>query len=414
MAQYSGTTWDQDTQFGRMPTLKGEGEADVAVIGGGITGMTTAYLLAKAGYKVVVLEKDSIGRGATGMTTAFLTQYIDTEISDLITMVGREKAALIYESHAQAIDILGDIIRREEISCEFMRCSNYIYATTEKDRSLLEEERDAAHDIGLDLTYVEDSHLPFTQLPYLELPHQAKFHPLQYLLGLIPILGMRGVKIYDNSAVTEIRGNEVLTKEGKITAKHIVVATYAPFTNDLYFKKAFYTTYVLELRVLAGALPQGIYEDTENPYHYFRVDSKGEFDRIIIGGEDHRSDIPVDTEKNFQSLKEYTEELLSDIEYTVVRQWSGPIIEPVDGLAFIGPHAQEGTFYATGFSGNGMTYSIIAADIITTIIQGSSHRWLDLYDANRTPSIKSLAAKGRDYTQELFGGAVKNTLRFKK
>lgn len=418
MKQGNQTTWQHDVNLGTFPTLTGAIEADVAVVGGGITGMTTAYMLSKAGYSVVVLEQESLANGATGMTTAFLTQYLDTDLIELIRIVGKERAKAMLDSHQGAISILEDIVRQEEIDCEFTRCTNYICATHERSASSLEDEAGKGRELGLSMKYVDESNLSFTRLPYIEHADQGKFHPLKYLLGLIPVLSMRGVRMFEHSEAEDIQKQDdhyvVTTPQGNIRARHVVMGTYAPFNKELYFKKAFYTSYVLELHTKSGVLPEAIYQDDENPYHYFRVDPMGEYDRIVLGGEDHRSDIPVDADKNYQSLREYAEELLEGNAYTTVRQWSGPIVEPVDGLAFIGPHEDPNIYYATGFSGNGMTYSVIAADIITSLIQDEGHPWAELYWADRKPSMTSLAVKGKDYSQELIGGAVKNTFKHRK
>jgi glycine/D-amino acid oxidase-like deaminating enzyme len=182
----------------------------------------------------------------------------------------------------------------------------------------------------------------------------------------------------------------------------------------LYFKKAFYTSYVYELEFPHQSLVEGIYEDNANPYHYFRVDRLEDRDRVIIGGEDHRSDLHVSEEKCFKALMKYTKSLFKNIPFAITHQWKGPILEPVDGLPFIGEFRDHQTLYAMAFSGNGMTYSMISAQIFKDHISGYKNQFADLYKADRMPYMRLLMVKGRDYTDELMGGAVKNSLSHNK
>lgn len=409
------STWQEGIAIDQFPMLQGDSDADVVIIGGGITGITTAYLLSKK-HRVVLLEKDTIGQGATGLTTAFLTQNIDTNIADLISMLGEDDAKLVFDSHANAITTLETIITQEQIDCDFMRCANYFYANDEQEMKDLTEEKKAGSTIGIPLE-MRAQKLGFKNKGHIVLPNQAKFHPLKYIAALTRILKEKGVAIYEHTEVKDVKAGSphtIVTDKGTVTTPFVVSATYAPLNNKLFLKKAWYASYVIEATVPSGLIPEGIYEDNQDPYHYFRIDHFENHDRMIIGGEDHRSDIPVDSSKSFQALEDYMQKTFADISYTIVRKWRGPIIEPVDGRAFIGPLKEKNIFYATGFSGNGMTYSIIAALMITDMINGKKNPWEDLYRASRRPALKDLAYKGRDFTKELIGGAVKNTLTFRK
>ncbi|MBX4196645.1 FAD-binding oxidoreductase [Candidatus Pacearchaeota archaeon] len=420
MALQKSSSWST-SGMPHFPKLKSFLDVDVAIIGGGIAGITSAYLLSKAGKTVALCEKDTLCSGATGLTTAFLTEVLDTDFKDLVEMYGEAKAKVIIKSHRHAIDHVEGIIKKNKIECEFMRCSDYSYALDKESSEELEEEQRIARKLGAQARFRKDSLLKFENHGYMEVKRQAKFHPLKYLSSLSKIASKQGALIFEKTEVKEITGDgpyRVRTPLGEVYAQQVIVATYAPFNKKLYFKKAFYDTYVLELKMPKGILKQGIYEDTMDPYHYFRVDRKGSYDRVIIGGEDHRSDIPVKNSKNFQAVREYVKHIFSDIHYKVVREWEGPIVEPVDGLAYIGPHKDKNIFYATGFSGNGMTYGMLAAHIVTHQILGKmdkqTRQFASVYDARRIPSMKQLAYKGRDYTKELFHGAVRNTMKYRR
>jgi glycine/D-amino acid oxidase-like deaminating enzyme len=409
------SSW-RDVKFDSYPIQKGILEVDIAIVGGGITGITAAYFLSKnKSRRVALFEKDKLCSGATGDTTAFITQSLDTEYSKLIELFGRTKAKNMIASHQNAIDIIEKIIKENKINCEFQRCSDYIYSIDKKSAEILKQEEQAAKSLGTKIKFIRDNRLGFMNHGYLEIFNQAKFHPLKYLSALSKIASKNGAKIFEKTKVKAIEGSGpyiIKTPKGDILAHNVFVATYAPFNKKLFFKKAFYTSYIMELELPSSDIPEGIYEDTMNPYHYFRVDKMGKKDRIIVGGEDHREDVPSNEEKNFQALKDYINETFPHIRYKVVRKWAGPIVEPIDGVAFIGPHEEKNIYYATGFSGNGMTYGTIAAEIISEAI---SKKKLNLiYDPKRIPSIKQLSSKAYDYGEEFIRGAVKNSFKSKK
>ncbi len=402
--------WD-DIPLPTFPPLDTPLEVDVAIVGGGITGLICAYVLAQAGMRVAILEKDRIAHGATGATTAFLTQYIDTIISELIPMFGEESAKDIILSHRQAIDDIESIIQQEHIACDFERCPIYVYANSEKENTTLKQEIDAGKTIGLSLEFHQDKKLGFSNTGYVIFEQQAKFHPLKYMAGLIAVLQQQGVQMFEHTEVATMeRGDGVALTANtfRVVAQNAIIATYVPLERELFFKKAVYDTYVLELLIPRGIIPHAIYEDILDPYHYMRVDHVGGEDRLIVGGEDHRSDIHVPAEKCFSALEEYVKMILPNVSYEITRRWQGPIIESVDGLAWIGPHKDRHVFHATGFSGNGMTYSMIAARIICDAITGAKNPLSDIYSAQRIPTVKQLAVKGKDYSKELIGGAMKD------
>ncbi len=409
-------TWS-DVKLPKFPQLKKRLETDILIIGGGITGITAAYFLSKSRKKVTLIEKDTLCSGATVRTTALITRHLDTNLHKLIRMFGREQAKLIEDSHQNAIDTIEKIIKKEKITCEFTRCSNFFFAAKEKDFEDLKKEEKAALSLGLK-TKLKKTQLPFRNFGYLEFPNQAKFHPLKYLSALAKIASKK-ISFFENTEALKIEGNgpyRIKTQSGEIFANKIIIATYAPFNKKLYFKKAFYRSYVLEAELPPKVLPEAIYEDTSNPYNYFRVDNKGKFDRIIFGGSDHRSDIPASPTKNFKALQDNLKKTFPNINFKITRKWTGPIVEPVDGIALIGTHKDENIFYATGFSGNGITYSTLAASLITNQLLGKRnsnfYKLSEIYSPERIPTARQLATKGIDYSEELFKGALKNSLKY--
>lgn len=250
----------------------------------------------------------------------------------------------------------------------------------------------------------------------LEIPDQAKFHPTKFLFAILAKAEENGAKVFERSEVTDVEGEAgnflVSTKSGSVTAKHVLIATYKPLTNErTHLKKAMYKSYVIEAEIPREAFPEGIYEDMGNPYHYFRIEAGPEHDRIIVGGEDHKDIFGKTLEKkSFKALGEFLEKLMAGRRYWILGKWSGPILEPSDGLPLIGEIA-PGKYVATAFSGNGMTYSMVSALLVKDLVEGKPNPWKKAYDPKRALlHPKRLASKAKDYVEEFVNGALKNML----
>ncbi len=412
------STWEEVKAAPSKP-LKGSVHADVAIVGGGLAGVLAAYMLAKAGKKVAIIESDRVGAGVTSYTTAFLTCVVDTDLTDLISMYGTKKARQVWESHSAGIDLLEKIIKSEKIDCEFARCDNYVYAVSPKDFEALEEEKKAADKIDFKTRLVKSPTLGFENSGAWVIPKQGKFHATKFLASLTAKIKKMGVQVFEKSEVTEIveeegKHVEVVSKKGKVLCHQAIVATYQPFNNpsQVLFKKGMYRSYVFEVKIPAGAFKEGLYEDTKNPYNYFRVDRGGKHDRMIIGGQDHRNELSL-AEKSYGALEEYLKQIMGSNDYKIVRAWDSQVLEPSDGLALIG-ETTTNQYVATAFSGNGMTYSAIASMLLTDLIMGRSNPWTNVYDPKRIPTFNQLARKGRDYAEEFIKGAGKNLFKPKK
>lgn len=398
--------------------LSGDTETDAIIVGGGLAGMTAAYLLAKAGMDTALLAGAS-EKSASAHTTGFITQNIDTPLADLERMFGRAEAQLIWRTGADAIDHIETTIRDEGIECEFVRCPLYEFATNEDEWESLDEEASLARSLGFDASARQGDALPFANAGYLRVENQAKFHALKYLAGLRRAAERGGARIYDASA-TALRstGDSLVieTPAGRVRAQKAFIATYYPFTDpkSIFGKTGTYATYVIEAEIKRGALPEALYQDVKNPYHYFRIDRVGdeETDRLIYGGADHRREITVDENKNFGALQEFMQGILPNIELREITRWKWGIIEPIDGLPLIGLiDADAREFIATGLSGTGMTGSRVAAEMFAQYAQGGMSPLEKLYHPLRMPTPYQLMKKGADYVGEFFGGAAKNVFR---
>jgi glycine/D-amino acid oxidase-like deaminating enzyme/nitrite reductase/ring-hydroxylating ferredoxin subunit len=389
--------------------LAHEASADVCVVGAGIAGLTVAYLLAREGRSVVVLDDGPVAGGETARTTAHLVNALDDRYYDLERLHGAKGARLAAESHTAAVDQIEEIVEREGIDCDFERLDGYLYVGPGQSTEQLGEELRAAHRCGLtEIKYVE--RLPYDGYDFgaaLRFPYQGQFHILKYMSGLARAFTKLGGRLHTQSHADKIEGDgktaRVTTTGGHVvTAGAVVVATNTP-VNDLvsiHTKQAPYRTYVVGARVPKGAVPRMLLWDTEDPYHYVRLqsveDEAGGHDVLIVGGEDHKTGQAEDFDERFRRLEEWTRERFPAVEAFEYR-WSGQVMEPVDGLAYIGrnPGDSDNVYIATGDSGNGMTHGTIAGVLIRDLILGRENAWATLY----SPSRLSLRAGG-EYARE--------------
>jgi len=409
MKPTSGTTvssWMATAEIPLRPALTTDVSTDVCIVGAGIAGMTTAYLLAREGKSVVVLDDGPIGGGMTARTTAHLVTALDDRYYELEQLHGEEGARLAAQSHAAAIDRVEEIVTSEKIDCDFERLDGYLFVPPGESKEVLTQELEAIHKAGLsDIEFVDRA--PLTSYDTgraLKFPRQAQFHPLRYLAGLAEAVERDGGKIYCDTHASKIEGGKqarIETSAGHvITADAVVVATNTP-VNDLvaiHTKQSGYMTYVLGARVPRGSVTRALYWDTPDPYHYIRLqivpEGSRNSDLLICGGEDHKVGQKDDANRRFAVLERWTRErfpMMKEIEF----RWSGEVMEPIDGLAFIGknPMDHDNVFIATGDSGNGMTHGTIAGVLLTDLIMQRKNEWADLYDPARVTlgAIKEFA-----------------------
>ena len=413
----SGTTetvWTATHVIAERPPLVSDVDADVCVVGAGIAGITTAFLLATEGRHVVVLDAGTVGGGMTGRTTAHLAPALDDRYYELEREHGADGARLAAESHRAAVDAIERQVAAEQIDCDFLRLDGYLFVPPGDTSDDLERELDAAKRAGLDVERVSRAPLPGLDTgPALRFASQGQFHPLRYLDGLARALERRGGTIACGMHVARVEGGRdahVETRAGPVVrAEAVVVATNTPINDRLviHTKQAPYTTYVVALAVPAGALSPALFWDTrqraheagsgEAPYHYVRLAPLNAFeDVLIVGGEDHKTGQAHDPEQRFARLVEWSRERWPQAREVRYR-WSGQVMEPVDSLAFIGrnPADDGNVFVATGDSGNGMTHGSIAGLLITDLLAGRDNPWSRLYDPGRV-TLKSV----RDFAKE--------------
>ncbi|MCA1614352.1 MAG: FAD-dependent oxidoreductase [Acidobacteria bacterium] len=411
----SVSVWMRTADTPREKKLDHDVDADVVIVGAGIAGLSTAYLLARDGRRVVVLDDGPVAGGETCRTTAHVVNALDDRYHELERLFGREGARLAAESHTAAIDKVEEIVGAEDIDCDWSRLDGYLYAPAGEPQQELDDELAAARRAGLaEVELVE--HAPvesFDTGRALRFPRQGQFHILKYLDGLARAFERLGGQIFTGTHAAEIKSVDaqnarVVTADGHtVTARAAVVATNTP-VNDLvaiHTKQAPYRTYVIGARVPTGSVPKILLWDTPDPYHYVRIQELDDADVLIVGGEDHKTGQENDMDERYRRLEEWARERFPSIE-SVEFRWSGQVMEPVDGLAFIGrnPMDAENVFIATGDSGNGMTHGTIAGMLLSDLIAGRENPWAALYD----PSRKTLGAIG-EFAKENLNVAAQYT-----
>lgn len=397
MVERTRSLWMDSVDLRSAPPLDADLRTDVAVIGAGIAGLSVAYLLARAGQSVTVLDAGPIGGGMTARTTAHLSASLDDLYQDLISLRGVEAARLAASSHAAAIDLIEQIQEREKIACDFARVNGFLFRVPGESPEILERELDAAHQAGLTAVGWTDR-APIKGVDTgrcLRFPRMGRIHPLRYLAGLHDALTRDGGRCFTARAVSvagDGKAATIRTESGRtLTARAAVVATNSPINDrvTIHTKQAPYRTYVVAAAVPRGAVDDALYWDTGDPYHYVRLQPGTTEDWLIVGGEDHKSGQADDMETRLARLEAWTRERFPAAGETRWR-WSGQVMEPVDNLGFIGrnPGDADNVYIATGDSGMGITHGTIAGMIISDLILGRDNAWAGLYDPARV-SVKA-------------------------
>jgi len=377
-------------------------ETDVLVIGGGISGLTTAYCLLEAGFSVVLVEDGYLGSGETGRTTAHISYALDDRFYELENTFGEQKAMIAARSHMAALQWIDKFVKQENIECNFKRIPGYLFLSETDERGTLVKEYAATKRAGLLTDMLEN--IPGIESGKgkmcIKFPDQGQFHIMKYIRGLANAIVNRGGKIYTETKATDISDKGAKANGFEIKANHIVVATNTP-VNDLvtmHTKQWPYRTYVVAAPVPKGILSYALWWDTgdknsiwtSEPYHYIRLaEYNSEYDLLISGGEDHKvgqaDDENIPEQNRYFKLTEWTKRRfpsMGNVEY----QWSGQVMEPIDHMAFIGRNPGDDNIYViTGDSGNGITHGTIGGILIKDMITGKKNEWEELYNPSRKP-----------------------------
>ena len=396
--------WVQTTTRPNFLKLEKELNTDVCIIGAGITGIMTAYMLLDSGLKICLIDKGEICSGVTENTTAKITSQHNLIYRYLEDTFGEEFSKKYLKSNEEAINEIEGIVKKEQIDCEFKRTDNYIYTCTDEYVQRIKDEADTLKRLGLEVELIDKIDLPFEIKLAIKAPNQAKFHPLKYLYKIVEILEQNNVEIYTNSRVQDIEKNgetyNIKTDEHIINAKYVVMATHYPIKSfpGLYFLKM-YQDRSYEIAIEPHyKIPEGMYISAETPVASFRSIND---ELLIIGGQGHKTgDNSKDLDLCYKSLETYAKEIYPSMKTKY--KWNTQDCVSLDKVPYIGdfsnlmPHL----YVATGYKKWGMTTSHIAAKIIRDRILGRDNEYNEIYKATRMAPLKN---------HEEFGSMLKQT-----
>jgi len=366
---------------------------DCLIVGGGITGLSTALLLQRAGNKTIIAEANTIGFGTTGGTSAHINTIADTNYKEAESAFGKEGAQLFADAIQEGFALIKSNIDQYKIDCDYEPKTGYIYAETDEEVTILDDIYDGAVKVGVPVKYIEEVPVPIKYIKALQFDGQAQFHPLKYLKGLQAAYIAAGGIIVENTLVQTLKHEDGIhiaeAATQSIRAKKVIYATHMPPNiNVLNFEAAPYRSYVLAVKLKSGKYPDALIYDTQEPYHYIRTHVINGQELLLVGGADHKTGHD-DPEKAFADLEKYVRKYynVSSVKY----RWSSQYYIPADGLPYIGqmPLTADGVYCATGYNGNGMMLGSIAGKILCDMVRRRPNRYEELFSPSRIKPIDS-------------------------
>ncbi len=408
--------WMASTAKTNYQALEEDMKVDVAIVGGGITGITSAYLLKREGVSVAVIEADKILQGTTGHTTAKITSQHSLIYNRIKNYMGEERARQYAEANEAAISTISGLIKHEGIDCDFQWEPAYTFTLTDSYIQKVADEASTAAALGLKASYAESIPLPFKVKGAVRFDDQARFHPRKYLLALAEKIEGGGSYIFEHTRVVDINeGNPctVVTKQGKkVTAGNVIIASHFPCFDGMgfYFARMYpERSYALAVKV-KEKFPGGMYITAEDPAKSVRSQEHGNEELLIIAGEHHKTAHGTDLYKHYENLLEFAKKNYNVQE--LLYRWSTQDYTTLDKVPYVGRLTSKtpNIYVATGFRKWGMTNSTAAATIIRDLIVKGESPWAEVYDPSRfvpNPSITSFIAINADVAANLIAGKVK-------
>ncbi|RPJ52369.1 MAG: FAD-dependent oxidoreductase [Methanobacteriota archaeon] len=386
--------WIESTGDSRYPRMPTDVNVDVAILGGGIVGITAAVLLKAAGLTVAMVEADRIARDVTGHTTAKITSLHRLCYHTLTGSFGRDGARRYGEANQAAIETIASVIASRGIACDFVRKPAYTYAEAGSTADAVKAEAAAARDLGLPASFVQDVPLPFTTAGAVRFDNQAQFHPRKYLCALARDIPGDGSAIYEETRAMQIKEGEpvvVETDRGPLKARDVIIATHFPFYDHpgLYFARMHPSrSYALGIRI-SEPFPEGMFINAEGPARSLRSQPTGGGELVIVGGDGHKTGQGGPTTLHYKHLEEFARSVfdVSSIDY----RWSTQDNITVDGVPYIGrlTNDRHHVYVATGFGKWGMTGGTAAATILTDLILERRNPYAEVFDPSRFKPVAS-------------------------
>jgi glycine/D-amino acid oxidase-like deaminating enzyme/nitrite reductase/ring-hydroxylating ferredoxin subunit len=402
--------WQDSVTTFQSQNNSAEKNFDVAIAGGGITGITTALLLQKAGKKCIVFEAYNLCFGTTGGTTAHLNTLLDNPYSTIIKNFGKENAQLVAQACKDAIALVKSNIDEYNIDCGFENASAYLFAQTDKQVKELKDIHDACREVNVKALYADKLPVDIEYKKAMIVDGQAKFHPVKYVHALAKAFEDAGGVILQQCRVEDIEENDqiqIVTTKGNFQSRFLIYATHIPpGVNLLHLRCAPWRSYAMAVTLKNNNYPNDLIYDMYDPYHYIRSQKINNKTYLIVGAEDHKTGHVENTNECFLKLEAYVRKYFDVDE--VVNKWSSQYFEPADALPYIGhlPGHDGNILVASGYGGNGITYSHVAAVTLKDIISNKDNPLIKLFDPNRVKPVAgfvSFISHNADVAKQFIG-----------
>ena len=380
--------WNATAEAPGFPALSGDVAVDVAIVGGGIVGVTTARLLKDMGQSVAVIEALRVGRQVTGRSTAKMSSQHGIAYQTLERKFGEGRARLYAEAQEAGIRRIAELAREHGIDADIEPMPAYTYTEDESYVEQIEKEVEVARRLGLPASFASgDIGLPFDVLAAIRFDGQAQFHPTRYVAGLAATIPGGGSHVFENSRAVDWEPTRVVTDRGSVRARHVVMATHLPLGQiGGYYAIAHPYAEPVVAAPITAALP-GMYKNAETPGRSIRTHRSGGRIWGIAAGTHFKPGHPDDEQEHLSDIEQWLTGAFGcgPAEY----RWVNEDYSPVDGAPFIGWSSKLGDPYlvATGFDAWGISNGTAAAMIIADLATGKDNRWLEVFDATRVKPI---------------------------
>ncbi|TPG68046.1 FAD-dependent oxidoreductase [Brevibacillus laterosporus] len=407
--------WRDSINLPTFQPVKEDLKVDVVIVGGGITGITAAYLLVKEGLKVALLEANNLLNGTTGHTTAKITAQHGLIYDELINHMGRTKARQYYEANTEALQFIKQTVSEHQIKCDFSQQDAYIYATTEECANKLEKEFEAYQQLNIPGELVH--HIPFDIKIHnaLSMKNQAQFHPVSYLAHIVQLITANGGLIFENTMAVDLEEGDqptVITREGqRVTADYVLSCSHFPFYDGLgfYFTRLYaQRSYVIAVKT-EKEFPGGMYISADQPTRSIRSATFNGENIVLIGGDGHKTGQGKDTLEHYKALETFGHEVYGSNE--ILYRWSAQDLVTLDKVPYIGEITanHRNILIATGYRKWGMTNGTAAGLLLRDIVLKRDNPYVDLYRPSRfyiNPSLKEFFAQNFDVAKHLISGKL--------
>ena len=400
--------WLASTPTTNYPILDENIDVDIVIIGGGLAGISSAYLLQKEGLKIAILESNHICQGTTAHTTAKITSQHGLIYNKIKNKIGKNLAKQYADANESAIHEYKKIIEDNQIDCDYIPQSAFIYTQQDEYIQKIQDEVKTASSLGIEASYVNKIPFPMEIKAAIRFNNQAQFHPRKYLLGLAKVIENK-VQIFENSKaqdIKEVGDNYIITTERgkKVRAKNLIIASHYPFYNKhgAYFTRIYTErSYIVAIRA-KEKYPGGMYINAEEPARSLRHQSSEEGELIFVVGEHHKTGQSQNTNEHYEALIDFANNVFTveDIPY----RWSTQDCMTLDGIPYVGNFTSNtpNMYIATGFGKWGMTNSMVSAMILRDLIIKGESPWQDVYN----PSRQTITASAKNFVVENFNVAA--------